>query len=108
MLTALSSGKIGGCQTGEPDHDPQEQIAHIERSIEETRKFCVEQHARMATWEHKPDPAPWPILLAGMVVGAALFGAGIAFMKLQGVVTVVRLRDCLGFLGRAMLVACRS
>lgn len=54
----------------------QEHIAHIERSQNEVRRFVAETR--------KPDPAPWPLLLAGMVVGAALFGAGMGFARLVG------------------------
>ncbi len=60
--------------------DQQEQVARIERMQEETRKFAAEQRklSREATL------APWQVAIGGMTAGAALFGAGAAFMKLFG------------------------
>lgn len=57
--------------------DLQEHIAHIERSQNEVRRFVAETR--------DPDSAPWPLLLTGMLVGAALFGAGMGFARLVGV-----------------------
>jgi len=36
------------------------------------------------TETRKPDLAPWPFVVGGIIIGAALFGAGAAFIKLAG------------------------
>ncbi|MBB4398769.1 hypothetical protein [Bradyrhizobium sp. ERR14] len=67
--------------------DQQEQVARIERMQEETRKFVAEQHKLMAErgkLSRDMVLAPWQIAVGGMTAGAALFGAGAAFMKLFG------------------------
>ncbi|MCS3895156.1 hypothetical protein M2171_004289 [Bradyrhizobium japonicum USDA 38] len=58
----------------------QEQIARIDRAQEEIRKFAAEQRALIA----KDARSLWLFPVGGMVAGAALFGAGMAFMKLMG------------------------
>jgi len=55
--------------------DQQEQIARIERAQEETRAFVAEQRARAPKALNV-----WPFAVAGMVAGAALFGAGMMFV----------------------------
>ncbi len=59
---------------GECDHGLQSLIARISRKQNEVRQFCAEMH--------KPPTMPWLFAIGGMIVGAALFGAGAAFMKL--------------------------
>ncbi|MFG1304170.1 hypothetical protein V5F34_08525 [Xanthobacter autotrophicus] len=74
--------------------DLQEQIARIERMQEETRKFVAEGH-KLAAEQQKllADSmktqrdhalAPWQITIGAMTAGAALFGAGVALMKVLG------------------------
>lgn len=58
----------------------QEQIVRIDRAQEEARKFAAEQRALIA----KDARRLWLFPIGGMVAGAALFGAGMAFMKLLG------------------------
>ncbi len=58
--------------------DLQEQIARIGRMQDETRKFVAE--TRKVTRD--PMLAPWQLVVTAMAAGAALFGAGAAFMKL--------------------------
>ena len=79
----------------------EEQRARIERAHEETRKFVAEQHklideqsklavgrAKLAAEAAKIGRdrglAPWQVAVSGMTAGAALFGAGAAFVKLLG------------------------
>ncbi|MBR1032295.1 hypothetical protein [Bradyrhizobium liaoningense] len=57
-----------------------EKIARIDRAQEETRKFAAEQRAFIA----KDARTLWLFPIGGMVAGAALFGAGMAFAKLIG------------------------
>jgi hypothetical protein len=57
--------------------DVQEQTARIERMQEETRKFAAEHRKIDRDWAL----APWQVAIGGMTAGAALFGAGAAFMK---------------------------
>lgn len=76
------------------DPGQQEQIARIDRMQEETRTFVAEQHKLMArhtklmpergNLTHDIPLAPWQAAIGGMIVGAALFGAGVAFTKLVG------------------------
>lgn len=56
----------------------QEQIARIERNQAEVREFVAEQHRLM----RDESRVGWPFAIGGMTAGAALFGAGAAFMKL--------------------------
>lgn len=58
----------------------QETIARLGRAQEETRKFAAEQRVLIA----KDARTLWPFPIGGMVAGAALFGAGMAFAKLIG------------------------
>ncbi|MGY4306407.1 putative membrane protein YedE/YeeE [Bradyrhizobium sp. USDA 4369] len=58
--------------------DLQERIARIDRAQEETRQFAAEQDALVA----KDARTLWLFPLGGMVIGAALFGAGMVFAKL--------------------------
>lgn len=58
----------------------QQQIARIDRVQDETRKFAAEQRASIA----KDARTLWLFPVGGMIVGAALFGAGMAFAKLLG------------------------
>ncbi|WP_038935958.1 hypothetical protein [Bradyrhizobium japonicum] len=58
----------------------QERIARLDRAQEETRKFAAEQDALIA----KDTRMLWLFPIGGMVAGAALFGAGMAFSKLIG------------------------
>ncbi|MDI2072455.1 hypothetical protein ABIF68_006160 [Bradyrhizobium japonicum] len=67
--------------------DQQEQVARIERMQEETRKFVAEQHKLMAERGKLSRDivlAPWQLVVTTLTAGAALFGAGAAFMKLVG------------------------
>lgn len=67
--------------------DQQEQVARIERMQEETRKFVAEQHKLMAERGKLSRDivlAPWQLVVTTLNAGAALFGAGAAFMKLVG------------------------
>lgn len=58
----------------------QEQIASIQQKQADVRKFVAEQHklSQAATFES------WQLVFGGVIAGAALFGAGAAFMKLFG------------------------
>lgn len=58
----------------------QETIARLGRAQEEVRQFASEQDAPIA----KDARTLWLFPIGGMVAGAALFGAGLAFMKLMG------------------------
>lgn len=60
--------------------DQQEQIVRINRLIEESQKFSAEMRLRA----QKDDRQLWIYPISGMIAGAALFGAGAAFMKLLG------------------------
>ncbi|MHC2578018.1 hypothetical protein ACVI1J_009890 [Bradyrhizobium diazoefficiens] len=67
--------------------DQQEQVARIERMQEETRKFVAEQHKLMAERGKLSRDivlTPWQLVVTTLTAGAALFGAGAAFMKLVG------------------------
>ena len=57
--------------------DLQSEIARISRKQNEVRQFCTEMR--------KPASAPWPLLVASMAAGAALFGGGMLFAKVIGV-----------------------
>lgn len=58
----------------------QRRIAYIAQRQEEVRHFAAEQRALIA----KDARTLWLFPIGGMVVGAALFGAGMAFTKLIG------------------------
>ncbi len=60
--------------------DQQEQITRIEKMQAETRKYAAEA-GKLQT---DALLAPWAIILSAMTAGAAMFGAGAAFMKLFG------------------------
>ncbi|AWB23016.1 hypothetical protein DA075_20625 [Methylobacterium currus] len=72
--------------------DITEQVARVLRSNEETQKFIAEQRKLLAEQaEHQAEGsklerdralAPWQIIVASMAAGAALFGAGGAFIEL--------------------------
>ncbi|WP_018261867.1 hypothetical protein [Methylobacterium sp. WSM2598] len=67
--------------------DIAEQVARILRSQEETQKFAAEQRkliAEASKLERDRMLAPWQIVMSSMAAGAALFGAGAAFIKLIG------------------------
>ncbi|MGB3042317.1 MAG: hypothetical protein WBB98_03935 [Xanthobacteraceae bacterium] len=57
--------------------DLQSEIARLERRQAEARTFCAEMR--------KPTPMPWPFAIGGIIVGAAIFGAGMMFAKVVGV-----------------------
>jgi hypothetical protein len=50
------------------------EIARIARAQDDARQFC--EGTRSAT------PAIWPVVVAAMVVGAAIFGGGMAVGRL--------------------------
>lgn len=60
--------------------DQVEQVARIERMQEETRKFFAETRKI----DKDRSLAPWQIVITAMTAGAALFGAGAAFIKILG------------------------
>ena len=60
--------------------DLQEQIARIELKQVKVRAVVAEQHAFLAKDARAVSMFP----VGGMIAGAALFGAGAAFMKLLG------------------------
>lgn len=65
--------------------DLEEQIARIRRAQVETDKFAAEQRklsAEAAKLDRDRSLAPWQIVATSMAAGAALFGAGIAFVKI--------------------------
>ncbi|MBC7580785.1 MAG: hypothetical protein H7312_26010 [Tardiphaga sp.] len=64
--------------------DFQEQVARIERMQEETRKFTAEQHrliAEQTKLGRDRALSGWPLVIAGMIAGAALVGATAALIK---------------------------
>lgn len=67
--------------------DIAEQVARVLRSNAETQKF-IEEQAKLRAEADKMTRdralAPWQIALSGMAAGAALFGAGAAFIKVFG------------------------
>ncbi|ACL61011.1 hypothetical protein [Methylobacterium nodulans] len=70
-----------------PSLDMAEQVARILRSQEEMQKFAAEQRkliAEASKLERDRALAPWQIVMSSMAAGAALFGAGAAFVKLLG------------------------
>lgn len=67
--------------------DLEEQIGRIRRAREESEKFVAEQkklNAEAMKLERDRMLAPWQVALSGMAAGAALFGAGAAFIKIIG------------------------
>jgi hypothetical protein len=67
--------------------DLEEQLGRIRRAREESEKFVAEQRkltAEAMKLERDRMLAPWQIALSGMAAGAALFGAGAAFIKILG------------------------
>ena len=65
--------------------DFEEQRARIVRMIEESEKFTAEQkklRAEEAKLAKDTSFAPWVVAFQGLLAGAALMGAGIAFAKL--------------------------
>ena len=67
--------------TASPSLDLREQITRIDRAIAETTKFAAEQR-KLETEARQFDRNRWQIVLTAMTAGAALFGAGAAFLKL--------------------------
>lgn len=61
--------------------DLREQIARIDRAIAETSKFAAEQR-KLEAEARQYDRNRWQIVVTAMTAGAALFGAGAAFLKL--------------------------
>jgi hypothetical protein len=67
--------------------DFEEQLARIRRAREESEKFSAEQKkliAEAGKLDRDRALAPWQIVVTAMAAGAALFGAGAAFVKLLG------------------------
>lgn len=65
----------------------EQQLAQIARAREETRKFIAEQHKLMAEagkLDRDRILAPFQLVIGSMAAGAALFGAGVASVKLLG------------------------
>jgi hypothetical protein len=63
----------------------QAQIARIERQQAEVRAFVAEQRKFESDWNDQCRDmalAPWQFAIGGMIVGAALFAAGMALVKL--------------------------
>ncbi|WP_420132138.1 hypothetical protein [Rhodopseudomonas sp.] len=63
----------------------QEQTARIERQQAEVRAFVVEQRKLKADRNHQCRDMPlepWQFAIGGMIAGAALLAAGMAFAKL--------------------------
>ena len=61
--------------------DLREQLARIDRSIAETAKYAAEQR-KLEAEARNFDRNRWQIVVTAMAAGAALFGAGAAFLKL--------------------------
>ncbi len=64
-----------------------ENLAHIQRMQEETRKFVAEQHRLVAEDAQRlrdRDLPPWLFAFGGMAAGAALVSATAAFIKIFG------------------------
>ena len=71
--------------TPRENFDFEEQRVRIVRAIEEAEKFLAEQKKLMAEeakLRKDTTLAPWTIAFQGLLAGAALLGAGIAFAKL--------------------------
>ncbi len=67
--------------------DVQEQITRIERMNAETREFVEETlqlQAKARKLGRDASIAPFTIIFGTLTAGAALFGAGVAFVKLLG------------------------
>ena len=65
-----------------PPLDLREQIARIDRAIAETAKYVAEQR-KLEAEARRFDRNQWQIVVTAMTAGAALFGAGVAFLKLS-------------------------
>jgi hypothetical protein len=66
------------------NYDFEEQRVRILRAIEESEKFTAEQKKLMAEeakLRREVVLSPWLLLSQGLIAGAALFGAGLAFAK---------------------------
>ena len=61
--------------------DLQEQITRIDLAIAETAKYAAEQR-KLEAEARNFDRNRWQIVVTTMTAGAALFGAGAAFVKL--------------------------
>jgi hypothetical protein len=61
--------------------DLREQVARIDHAIAETAKYVAEQR-ELGAEARNFDRDRWQIVVTGMIAGVALFGAGVAFMKL--------------------------
>ena len=64
--------------------DFEEQRVRILRAIEESEKFTAEQKKLMAEGaklRRNVMFSPWSLLAQGLIAGAALFGAALAFAK---------------------------
>jgi hypothetical protein len=61
--------------------DLQEQITRIDLAIAETAKYAAEQR-KLEADARNFDRNRWQIVVTTMTAGAALFGAGAAFVKL--------------------------
>jgi hypothetical protein len=71
--------------TPRENYDFEEQRVRIVRAIEEAEKFLAEQKKLMAEeakLRNDTSFAPWVVAFQGLLAGAALLGAGIAFAKL--------------------------
>lgn len=67
--------------------DIAEQVARVLRSNAETQKFVEEQaklRAEAAKLDRDRAISVWQVALSCLAAGAALFGAGAAFIKLLG------------------------
>ena len=58
----------------------QEQIARIQKNQADVRTFVAEQHKL----SQAQTSEAWKLATGGMIAGAALFAAGMAFMRLIG------------------------
>jgi hypothetical protein len=76
--------------TTSPPLDLREQIARIDRAIAETAKYTAEttkyvaEQRKLDAEARHFDRHGWQIVVTAMTAGAALFGAGAAFLKLLG------------------------
>lgn len=75
-------------QTSAPTElDVAEQVARVLRSNAETQKFVEEQsklRAEAAKLNRDRSLAVWQVAVSCLAAGAAIFGAGAAFIKLLG------------------------
>jgi hypothetical protein len=63
--------------------DLPKQIARIDRAIAKTAKYVAEQR-KLEAEARNCDRDFWKVVVLAMAAGAALFGAGAAFLKLIG------------------------